>query len=341
MRCRRPIDISIKTGSRESLSVRGRRRVVYTRSSFLVPCGKCLACKSRHKSQMVFRMDCEKRHGHLLPDGSVRKYRHCFFVTLSYADRLLPKEVDLIVDSKTGECFNTVYDESGLLCRRHLSEFMKRLRRYYHLDCKVFACGEYGDERNRPHFHLIFYSDLNWQQTVNAVRHAWSFKCPVELRNTPGSFCVGDGLYRTWRFGYGRVDVKSVNYRRIRYVAKYVVKDSSKDKAVPCFASVSNGLGSAWLLSSEARAVRSNKRLFAYVGDSRPASIGRYFSHRIFTRDELDECVDAYIRDFESPPDGSEFGEPYRRWYREHVEMNNVLYRQSLANVVIPRLSHF
>lgn len=336
MKCIRPIDVSVLNGSREVISVASHRRVVYTRSSFLVPCGKCLACKSRRKSQLTFRMDCERRYGHFDKEGEIRRYKHSFFVTLSYAPRFLPTSVPMLVDFRTGECFDIREDESGLLCRRHFSEFMKRLRRYYNLDCKIFACGEYGDENNRPHYHFIFYSDLNWQDAKDAIRHAWSMSCPREWRHSPGAFVVESGKYRKWRFSFGRVDVKTVNIRRLRYVAKYVVKETQNEKCVPTFSSISNGLGSAWLVSEDAKIVRKNRLLYSRTSDFRVASLGRYYSHMLYTKSELQDAVDDFINTVESPPPGSEFGDKYKRWYDRHITEHNVLYRANLAKLLTP-----
>ena len=344
MKCRHPIDVSVKSaGERVSVRSHGYSSVYQGRASFLVPCGKCLACKARRKSEMVFRMDTEKRLGHLDSEGNVVKYKHCFFITLTYAPEFLPHFVPLRYDTRTGEVFESVEvpeDHTGLLNPEHLSGFMKRLRRYYSLDCKAFLCGEYGDDYSRPHYHLIFYSDLNWQDCVNAVRRAWSMKCPVEKRNLPGSFVVKDGSYNTWRRSFGRVEVKPVNMRRIRYCAKYVCKDTDTPHPVKKFGRASCRLGTAFLLSAECLAVRQNKRLFAYTQDGKRASLGRYFTHRIFTKSELRECVDAFIEEFELPPEGSEFGEKYKRWFKEHLRQSNALFRQSLANQVLPRLSY-
>lgn len=339
MNCRHPIDISVKTGS-DTLSVNGKPYV--GRASFLVPCGKCLPCKSRRKSEMTFRMDCERRYGHLLQDGSVRRYKHCFFCTLTYADGFLPKFTPIILDHRTGEVFDGVEvpdDHPGILNPLHVSEFMKRLRRYYDLDCKVFWCGEYGDDGNRPHYHCIFYSDLDWNDTVMAFRRAWSMRCPEHLKASPGAFCVKDGKYKTWRYSFGRVDVKPVNMRRVRYCAKYIVKDTDAKQPVPKFARVSKHLGTGWLLSSEACSVKRCKSLFAYTVDGKRASLGRYFTHRIFTKEDLRNAVDAYLFEFECPPDGLD--EPaVKRWYDDHLAQKNALFRASLARSVIPRLSY-
>lgn len=339
MNCRHPIDISVKSGT-GTFSVSGKPYV--GRASFLVPCGKCLACKSRRKSEMVFRMDCERRFGHLLQDGSICKYKYCFFVTLTYANRLLPRFTPLVLDHRTGEVLDYIEvgeDSKGILNPLHLKECFKRLRRYYHLDCKLFACGEYGDDGDRPHYHIIFYSNFDWRSTVDAFRRAWSFKCPIELRGTPGSFVVKDGKYKTVRMSFGRVDVKPVNMRRVRYCAKYVIKDTDSKQPVPKFARVSKFLGTAWLLSSEARSVRRTKSLFAYTVDGKRASLGRYFTHRIFTKEDLRNAVDTYIFDYECPPDGLE-RDAVRRWYDEHLAQKNALYRGLLARSVIPRLSY-
>lgn len=356
MQCLHPIDVSVKTGSdcttisvprfytcEDGTKVRKKNLSVpvVNRSSFLVPCGKCFACKSRKKSQYVFRMDQERRNGHLLPDGSIKKYKYCFFVTLTYAERSLPRFVPVDYSKDTGEVYS-YYEvpeaEPGILYPEHLTSYMKRLRRYAGLDCKVFSCGEYGDDGHRPHYHQIFYSDLNWQDTVNAIRRAWSFKCPKELRRTPGSFLVQDGIYKTWRFSFGRVQVKPVNIRRMRYCAKYICKDNDSKQPIPKFARVSNGLGTGFLLTKEANSIKRNKLLFAYTVDGNRASLGRYFTHRIFSKEELHSAVDCFINDNETPPDGSEGTLLYRSWYDEHIANKNAFFRASLARSIMPKL---
>lgn len=313
---------------------------VETRSSFLVPCGKCLACKSRRKSEVVFRMDSEKRFGHLLRDGSVCKYKYCFFCTLTYAPDFLPHWVATRFDTDTGEVFEYVSEsntESGLLKLSDFKDFMKRLRRYYALDCKVFMAGEYGDDGHRPHYHMIFYSDLNWNQTRLALRRAWSVSSSKSCIDEPGVFQVTDGVYKTFRKSIGRVDVKPVNMRRMRYVAKYCLKENPFEKAVRPFYSCSCNFGTGFLLSESARSVKANKQLFAYVGDCKRSSIGRYFTHRIFSKSELRECVDKYLFDVESPPDSCEFGDKYKRWYDKYLFAERARIRGSLCLNVLPK----
>lgn len=111
-----------------------------------VPCGKCLACVERKKTEWCFRMEEHARH-------SLTSY----FVTLTYNSATVP------------------YDKYGnkILVQKDLTNFMKRLRHYhgktYTMESYMhglskkdkvsfFACGEYGSERHRPHFHLIIFN---------------------------------------------------------------------------------------------------------------------------------------------------------------------------------------
>ena len=238
MKCERPIDVSIQGANR---IVRSGKLPLYTRSSFLVPCGKCLACKSRRKSQATFRMDCERRFGHIVKhkDGtsSVVRHRNSFFITLTYADEFVPYSWEYC-DRRTGECFTLLEkQDKPVLFPLHLQNFFKRLRRYYDTPCTFFAVGEYGDIANtyRPHFHIILYTDMDWKDCKDACRHCWSMECPKSRIGSLGTFQV-NGKYNTWRLSFGRVDVKAVNMRRIRYCAKYVVKDNNDSDVVPKFA---------------------------------------------------------------------------------------------------------
>jgi len=110
-----------------------------------VPCGQCLYCRERRKTEWCFRMSEQSRE-------SVTRY----FVTLTYDPSTVP------------------YDKYGnkVLKQKDLTDFMKRLRKRhckeYRIECmvhgltrqdkiKYFACGEYG-ERGRPHFHLMIFN---------------------------------------------------------------------------------------------------------------------------------------------------------------------------------------
>lgn len=85
-----------------------------------------------------------------------------------------------------------------------LRNFWKRLRKVYKI--RYFACGEYGGLTHRPHYHaLVFGKDF----LEGSVRHC------------TGTFYHPE-LDRFW--GHGFVDVGSVEFASILYVAGYASK---------------------------------------------------------------------------------------------------------------------
>lgn len=141
-------------------------------------CGHCLPCKIKRRSVWSIRM---------LHEMSTS--RDTCFVTLTYDDRHLVRSPSLIT-------------HAGTLMKHHLQAFFKRLRRRMlrdGLDCRVkyYACGEYGDVTQRPHYHAIVFG----------------ISVPY-LRSV---------LPDIWHHG-SRNDVSVVTDQRIRYVAGYIDK---------------------------------------------------------------------------------------------------------------------
>ena len=348
MQCERPISLSIEGASGLSVVKYSREGVVHRRpfmgrSSALVPCGKCFACKARRKSQATFRMDAERRYGHVVKhkDGTseVVRFRHSFFITLTYAEEFVPYDWKY-VDRRTGEEITLLErQDTPVLFPYHLQLFFKRLRRYYKVPFVYYAVGEYGSEQNtlRPHFHMIFYSDMDWKQTVDAFRHCWSVECPKSRVGSPGTFTVVN-RYETHRLGLGRVDVKSVNMRRIRYCAKYIVKADNDSHLVPKFARLSHGLGSGFLESDQARMTRSASALYAFSVDGKKCSLGRYYTHRLYTKDELSKLVDDFLFDEFAPDDLTPGTLESENWYRTKILDDTVNYRIWKANQKNPLL---
>lgn len=88
-----------------------------------LPCGQCLACKRSKCKEWADRMILELDHS-----------KKAVFLTLTYRDEDLPNRFDF----KTGEVLPT-------LCKRDLTNFMKRLRKQFKdKELRFYACGEYG-----------------------------------------------------------------------------------------------------------------------------------------------------------------------------------------------------
>lgn len=97
----------------------------------------------------------------------------------------------------------------GTLVQRDLQLFLKRVRkargrfRYY-------ACGEYGDENGRPHFHLCMFG-IDWPDKLFYTRNG-----------------RGDPLYisaqLTALWGLGHCTIGDVTFESAAYCARYVTK---------------------------------------------------------------------------------------------------------------------
>ena len=105
-----------------------------TVSEFIeLPCGSCVNCRLNRARQWAQRCVAESFY-----------HKYNWYLTLTYDPEHLP--------------------ENRSLCKSDLQDFWKRLR-YYNskglsfLDenFKYFACGEYGDDTLRPHYHALCF----------------------------------------------------------------------------------------------------------------------------------------------------------------------------------------
>lgn len=173
-----------------------------------IPCGKCIQCRLAYSRDWANRCMLE-----------LKTSKNAAFLTLTYDDANL--EFAPYVDPETGEV-----GYRPCLVPDHFTKFMKRLRlwcsEYQEEPVRFFACGEYGDESQRPHYHVIlfnlpqeFYAESNLFTAQGVVPPLWTCRA----------------LRKLWRFGmsvYG-----DVNWSTCAYVARYVVKKrKGKDRAL-------------------------------------------------------------------------------------------------------------
>lgn len=117
-----------------------------------VPCGKCIACQERRRSEWAFRLETEA------------KSRPAWFVTLTYDPHYLPT-----VNPLTGEIVDT-----GTLNPKDVTNFLKRYRKHFDSQTiSYFYCGEYGASGFRPHYHMILFQDASYQDIVDTVEDTW------------------------------------------------------------------------------------------------------------------------------------------------------------------------
>lgn len=269
--------------------------------AFLVPCNRCSDCLERKRNTWVHRIEQEKLHG---------DYKHCFFISLSYNDEHLPYESFKRIEkgirvgevSPTGEALLNPYD---------LSMFFKRFRALSGEKISYFACGEYGDPSNtkRPHYHIVLFTNLNWQDTLKFTRASWSRLRPetsherymrYKRSKRNGVLEKRDPLNMNNRVSFGRDQVRSVNSKRIRYVSKYVQK-LWPDETVPPFFRVSNGLGKCFLDSDTAALLSRYNRHYTFFENGLPVALSRYYSLAIFNKYQMEQFNLSMI-EAQSPP---------------------------------------
>lgn len=139
-----------------------------------VPCGHCMACKI---------MRAREWHLRLLHELHASGLRNCVFITLTYADEYLPT--------------------SGTLVKKDFQDFLKRLRKRLCVSgLKYYACGEYGGQTLRPHYHAILFVESLSQETLEGL---WSQGFVSVKLTDSGSFRYVTGYIEKKRFG-ARID---------------------------------------------------------------------------------------------------------------------------------------
>lgn len=144
-----------------------------------LPCGQCVGCKLERSRQWAMRC---------LHEASLHE-NNCF-LTLTYDNENLPKDWSL------NKC--------------DLQKFWKRLRkRYPQLQIRYFACGEYGDINNRPHYHACVF---NWEPEDKKL---WKITNGNRLYTSKI-------LEELWPKGF--IVVGNVTFDSAAYVARYIMK---------------------------------------------------------------------------------------------------------------------
>lgn len=127
-------------------------------------CGSCLPCLITRKQEWTLRIELE-----------AKTHFANSFVTLTYDE-----------DSRSPDCS---------LNKKHLQDFFKRLRKRLGYKVRYFACGEYGEQSGREHYHAIVFG-LPWLES-ESVQLCWPF---------------------------GHADVRDAGKGSSAYVAGYVTK---------------------------------------------------------------------------------------------------------------------
>lgn len=157
-----------------------------------LPCGRCIGCRLDYSRRWADRMMLE-----------LQCHSYAWFITLTYDNDHVP----YTVKDSTGEL------GAFTLSKRDFQLFMKRLRKHSGDDLRYFAAGEYGSKTFRPHFHMILYGLVLWDEDLEFYKKDPSgkfsyYKCPW--------------LESIWK--NGMVVVSKVTWETCAYTARYTAK---------------------------------------------------------------------------------------------------------------------
>lgn len=185
-----------------------------------LPCARCIGCLNRRASDWGVRCYHESQF-----------WEESSFITLTYATEYLPKNRSLV--------------------KSDLQKFWKRVRIWlqrnrFGMPIKYFACGEYGEEKGRPHYHALVFG---WRFEVDTEKH--------RIENNPWAtepLYAPPLLEELWGMGKCTLGI-SVSGRAATYVAKYAMKKIHGGKGekaykdtgrLPPFSAMSHGIGDRW-----------------------------------------------------------------------------------------------
>jgi hypothetical protein len=143
-----------------------------------VPCGRCIGCRLEYSRQWAVRCMHE-----------AQMHEQNSFITLTYSPEYLPKDKSIQ--------------------KQELQKFFKRLRKNTGVKLRYFACGEYGELNNRPHYHAIVFG--------------YDFPDKVLHTKRNGNLLFrSEVLEKAWPFGHSLIG--AVTFESAAYVARYVTK---------------------------------------------------------------------------------------------------------------------
>lgn len=186
-----------------------------------LPCGQCIGCRLDRAQQWAIRCYHE-----------ASMYQHNAFITLTYDNTHIPTNHSLAI--------------------REWQLFMKKLRKHFAPSkIRFFACGEYGPQTLRPHYHALLFNCYFPDQKL------------LKTLSNNQKLYTSETLTSLW--SYGLPTIGAVNYQTAGYCARYVVKkwtgkladdhyfrvspiDGKTYRVMPEFSVQSRmpGLGTAW-----------------------------------------------------------------------------------------------
>jgi hypothetical protein len=167
----------------------------------------------------------------------------------------------------------------------HLTNYWKYLRKHFKTKAiKYYACGEYGSNKKRPHYHAILFikdTSLSPIQVLNVIEKAWP---------------------------HGETFTGTVTGESVAYVLKYISKTGSVpqyagDTRTREFQRSSKGLGLDYLktIGKWHENDLFNRAYIPLSGGNR-APLPRYYKDKIYTKEQKLQ-IGEYMQFTQKSPD--------------------------------------
>lgn len=152
-----------------------------------LPCGKCIGCRMERSQAWAVRMMHE-----------AQMHSENAFLTLTYDGEHLPRDCSVN--------------------KKHFQDFMKRYRKAIApVPIRFFHCGEYGENRGRPHYHAAIFG------------HEFKDKELYKETRTGNRLYTSKQLEELW--GKGHCIIGDLTYESAGYIARYIFKKQTGDNA--------------------------------------------------------------------------------------------------------------
>lgn len=179
-----------------------------------LPCGQCITCRLTKSQSWALR---------IMHEASL--YKTNSFLTLTYRDASLPSGESLNMD--------------------HPREFMRTFRRdtpgqtsvHWHKNrrpIRYLQVGEYGDEFDRPHYHLCLFN--------------FDPQDKVFIRKTKSGEKIYSSEYITRYWPHGDSYVGTLTHKSAAYVARYCLKKLTGPDEIKDHVKVDPETGECWFV---------------------------------------------------------------------------------------------
>lgn len=162
----------------------GRGDEVLSSAQLLLPCGSCVGCQISRAREWAIRCSLE-----------LQLHSVASFVTLTYSDKYCPPTLSR---GRDGD----------------LSRFIRYMRRAMpvgdggeRVPLRFFGCGEYGEQRERPHYHAILFGSADRE----AAERAWGKGFVRMSEVTPARISYTAG-YCAKKLGFWRARGEEIDY---------------------------------------------------------------------------------------------------------------------------------